>query len=68
MATMTHTTNGQIRELTREEGRALLDHQARHYLGMSGEEFIQAWNEGKFDEDPDQLGIMHVAMLLPFAQ
>jgi hypothetical protein len=68
MRTTTETTNGQIRELTREEARALLDREARRYLGISGEAFIQAWNDGKFDEDPDQPGIMQVAMLLPLVR
>jgi hypothetical protein len=61
-------TNGQIRELTREEGLALLDRETRRYLQMSAEEFMQAWDAGAFDDDPDQPGIMHVAMLLPFAR
>jgi hypothetical protein len=68
MAESTVTTNGEIRELTPEEGRRLLDCEARRILGISGEEFIRAWDEGKFDEDPDQPGLMHVAMLLPFAR
>jgi len=68
MRTTTETTNGEIRELTREEARALLDRETRRYLGMSVEEFVHAWNDGKFDEDPDQPEIMHVAMLLPLVQ
>lgn len=68
MATTVQSTNGQIRELTHEEGLALLDREARRYLHMSAEEFLQAWDAGKFDDDPDQPGIMHVAMLLPFAR
>jgi hypothetical protein len=60
--------NGHIRELTREEGRALLDREARRYLDMSAEEFIRAWEAGKFDDDPDRPDVMYVAMLLPLAQ
>ena len=54
MTTMTHTTNGQIRELTREEGRVLLDREAQRYLQMSAEQFIKAWEAGDFDDDPDR--------------
>jgi hypothetical protein len=62
------SSNGQIRELTREEGKALLDTAARRYLDMSADEFIQAWESGKFDDDPDQPDVMYVAMLLPLAR
>ena len=68
MATTVHSRNGQIRELTREEGLALLDREARRYLQMSAEEFIRAWEAGEFDDDPDRPDVMYVAMLLPFAQ
>lgn len=68
MATTAHSTNGQIRELTREEGLALLDREARRYLQMSAEEFIRAWEAGEFDDDPDRPNVMYLAMLLPFAQ
>jgi hypothetical protein len=68
MATTAPTTNGQVRELTREEGLALLDREARRYLQISAEEFIRAWEAGEFDEDPDRPNVMYVAMLLPFAQ
>jgi hypothetical protein len=64
----TPTTNGHIRELTREEGIALLDREARRRLHMSGEEFIRAWEAGEFDDDPDRPEVMYVAMLLPFAR
>jgi hypothetical protein len=68
MGTTAPTTNGQIRELTREEGLALLDREARRYLQMTAEEFIRAWEAGEFDDDPDRPDVMYVAMLLPFAQ
>ena len=68
MGTTTETINGQIRELTREEGRELLDCEARRYLGMSADEFIQAWESGKFADNADQSDVMYVALLLPFAR
>lgn len=59
---------GKIRVLDREQGKALLDRQARRYLDMSGDEFVRAWRAGEFDDDPDQPEIMRVAMLIPFAE
>jgi len=55
-------------ELSRDEGRALLDRQARRCLNMSGDEFVRAWNAGEFDDDPDRPEVMEVVMLLPFAK
>ncbi|MGH3089357.1 MAG: hypothetical protein ACRDSJ_18850 [Rubrobacteraceae bacterium] len=44
--------DGHVRQLTREEGRELLDRHARRYLGISGEEFIRRWDAGEYG-DPD---------------
>jgi len=68
MATDRKTVAGQIRELSREEGIALLERQTRRALGMSAEEFIHAWHAGKFDDDPDQPELMRLVALIPFAQ
>jgi hypothetical protein len=57
-----------IQELSLEEGRALLDRQARRYLNISGEEFVQQWHAGAFDDNPDSPEIMRLAMLLPLAR
>ena len=54
-----------VKFLTPEEGRKLLDRQARHYLSMSGEEFSRKWNKREF-KDPDRPEIMQVAFLIPF--
>ena len=53
--------------LTYQEGWEVLDRQARRYLDMSGEEFVEAWRAGKFDDNPDRPEVMRVAMLLPLA-
>jgi hypothetical protein len=50
-----------------EEGRALLDEAARHWLGISREEFIAAWEAGRYRED-ESLAVQQVAMLLPFGR
>lgn len=57
----------QPRALSREEGLALLDKRARHYLHMSGEDFVLAWNAGHFKGQPESPGLVRTAMLLPLA-
>jgi len=54
-------------ELTREEGWALLDSEARRYLDMSAEEFIRTWDAGGFP-DVDTPEVIRVAALLPFVR
>jgi hypothetical protein len=45
----------------------MLDREARRYLGISGEEFLRRWRNGEYASDPEQPGVVDVAMLLPFA-
>ncbi len=57
-----------VKMLSYDEGLAAFDRTARRCLGMSGEEFLKAWNEGKYkDVDVDTPEMMQVIMLLPFA-
>jgi hypothetical protein len=65
---MAPTNTGTIKELSLEEGRKLLAKQARRYLKMSGDEFIQKWESGEFDDDPDRPEVMRPVMLIPFAK
>ncbi len=56
-------------ELTAEEGKKLLDRQARRYFQISGDEFIAKWEAGAFDdEDDERPEVMRVAMLIPFGR
>jgi hypothetical protein len=57
-----------VDELTKAEAWEIFDRQARRYLGMSGDEFLRAWDSGVFDQDPDNPEVMRVAMLLPLAR
>lgn len=50
-----------------EEGRSILDEQARELLGMSGEAFAARWDAGMMP-DPDRPAVISVAMLLPLAR
>jgi len=60
--------NRQVRELTLEEGRALVDRLARRHLGMSGEAFMRAWEAGELDEQAERPEVVYMAMLLPLAR
>ena len=57
--------NTSIRFLTPEEAWASFDRAARRYLGMGGEEFITAWDAGRFDVDPDRPELIRVSLLRP---
>jgi hypothetical protein len=54
-------------ELTREEGRAMFDRNAREWLGMSGDEFIEKWESGEI-EDPDRSDVIMLAIMIPFGR
>lgn len=56
-----------VEEISLDRGRIMLDEAARQYLNMSADEFIAAWDEGRFT-DPDSLRVQQVAVLLPFAR
>ncbi len=65
---MAKTGTEPIKELTLEDGRKLLDRQARRYLSMSGSELIKKWEAGDFGDNPDRPEIMRLVMLIPFAK
>jgi hypothetical protein len=62
----TATDVSPVREISHEEGLAMLDRRARRRLGFSGAEFLRRWEAGAYADDPDQPGVMDVALLLPF--
>ena len=61
-----------IREVTLEEGRALLDREARRLLGISGDMFLRNYDAGMYDEvdERDQFGrnVVNLWFLIPFAR
>lgn len=57
-----------VREVSPEERWRIFDEAARHYLGMSGEDFARAWDGGNFDDNPDARKMMRVALLRPGAR
>ena len=68
--TVTHDTEATLtgRRVSRAEGRAIFDRQARRYLGISGAEFLRRWEAGEYAADPDQPGVMDLVMLLPLVR
>jgi hypothetical protein len=61
------STNPQVHFLTAEEGRALFERQAHRRLGMSGDEFIRAYEAGELADHPNQSDVEFVAFLIPLA-
>jgi hypothetical protein len=72
MATTVHDTREAETDLgfhhvSATEGKAILDRQARKYLGMSGEEFVRKYRAGEI-EDTDRTDVLRVAMLISLAE
>jgi hypothetical protein len=55
------------RGLSSEEALGLLDLRARRHLGISGEEFIRRWYAGVYGEEPEEIEVAYVSMLIPYA-
>jgi len=56
------------RMVTREEGHAIFDQAARHYLGISGEEFLRRWDAGEFGDIDETPGLVEVYMMMSFGR
>lgn len=54
--------------VTKEEGLKLLDAEAQKCLGISGEEFLAAWDKGVYVGKADTPEVMRVVELIPFAR
>lgn len=71
MATTKETETESPYILSLEEGRALFDREARHWAGISGEEFLRRWDAGEYQNIPDTpegRRVMSVIYLIPFAR
>jgi len=60
------TSEPGVVELSRQEGREMLDERTRRELGMTLDEFEAAYDAGTLDLD--QPVVEHLVMLLPFAR
>jgi hypothetical protein len=59
------TADGSVVELTREEGRQMLDERTRRLLGMPLEDFEALYEAGTLPDTPE---VEHLVMLLPLAR
>lgn len=57
----------EVRELTPEEAKALVDRYARTYLGISGDEFLTRYDRGEYRDVQDPW-VSQMEALLPFAR
>jgi hypothetical protein len=53
---------------TPEEAKALFDRTSRQYMGLSGEEFLAGWDNGKFRDADIKSRAMRVAILIPLVR
>ncbi len=54
--------------MTLEEGRQMFDEIARKTVNMSGEEFIHAWESGKFDDQSENTAVSRLVALIPITR
>lgn len=59
---------GTVQELSQLEAREIFDSLAHSTLGMSGEQFVSAWENGAFDGDPEDPGVLQLVMLMPLGR
>jgi hypothetical protein len=50
------------------EAKAAFDYTCRHYLKISGAEFLRLYDAGKFKPDQSNTKLMRVLAMLPFAR
>lgn len=61
-----HINQEPVEMFSEEEARELFDRMAWYYLQMSGDEFLQRWDTGEFQDDPDSNSeLMSLVLLLP---
>jgi hypothetical protein len=71
MALASQHVESDIRFLEDEESRAFFDAQARRLMGISGDDFIRRYDDGEFEDapdDPQHHAITELVMLLPFGR
>lgn len=67
-ATSRKNRKSQVRELSKAQARNMFEREAQSRLNMSGKEFIERWEAGKFNGKTDTPAVIRVAMLLPFGR
>lgn len=67
MAIPAEAAEAPIEELSPTKAREVFDAAARHYLNMSGGDFLVAWRAGRFKGE-DRTPVLAVVMLLPLVE
>jgi hypothetical protein len=57
-----------VQTMTIEAGKRLLDQEARKYLGVSGDEFLSAWDKGAYEGKADTPEVMRLVEIIPFVR
>jgi len=62
-----------IQRLTKDEGRAIFDQEARSTFGISGDEFLHRYDAGAYSapeifDGPDHFKLIDLVMLLPLVR
>jgi hypothetical protein len=59
-----------VKYVSGQEAEGVLDSAARHYLGISGREFIRRYDAGAYGpaEHCDDPRVVYLSMLLPFGR
>jgi hypothetical protein len=57
-----------VQELNPAEGVALFDAAAKRHLGISGPDFLAAWDGGEFAGEPERPEVISVATLIPLVR
>ncbi len=65
MASMSATILEPMEDVTPEQAYSVFDSAARHFLKMSGEDFLVAWKSGAFPDPDSTPGVLEVASLAP---
>jgi hypothetical protein len=68
MVSLPGADHEQIHFATPDEEWAIFDGMAHYYLKMSGEEFLRRWDAGEWQDDPDQPGVIMLALMLPLGR
>jgi hypothetical protein len=60
------TSEPGVLELTREEGRDLVDRESKRVLGIGVDEFLDRYDAGELNQNDED--ILALVMLIPFAR
>ncbi len=61
------TKRNGVQRLSSEQAQRLFNRQVRQALDMSGQEFIERWENGKI-KNPDRPKVMRLAMMIPLGR